>query len=242
MEHARSMIFDFDGTISLGNGPVLSYARHIGESLAAREATGFLDSVETALHTGRVWAEGLEEAPSDGYDAVRMLSLGLGVSDAERSAAYLASREELATSLAPVFAPEGIAQFLDEARHHVRVILATNAPDIRIAEALDSLGLAAAFDVVHTGVGKPAGLDSIVEDLLLRADGADPADALVSIGDIWTNDLAPAHRVGATTAYVGADVGANSNSTFSATSLTELYPVLTWWLTAPLAPPLNLVS
>ncbi|CAN5523920.1 HAD family hydrolase [soil metagenome] len=228
-QHGKVMVFDFDGTVSLGDGPVRSYARFVAAGLGSAQRTAFLARLEAGLSGDTPRAVD----PLDGYDLVRVLSTPFAVTDAAHSAAYAASRAELATAAAPVMAPFGLAEFLAAARPRARLVLATNAPDTRIAEALDSLGLASAFDEVHTAVGKPAGLDVILDALLADSTIEDPASALVSIGDVWSNDLDPAYRRGATTALVGPRADAAATPTLRAVALEELYPRLSAWLEPP---------
>lgn len=222
--HARTLVFDFDGTISLGTGPVLAYARCAAAALSPERASAFLAAVEL----------GLDHAPSgqlpgtgaiDGYDLVRLLSAKFGVEPATLGNAYLASRALLASDDAPVVAPQGLAEFLAFARDHANVVLATNAPDIRVREAVAALGLADLFDAVYTSVGKPGGLDAVLDDWL-------PAGELLSIGDVWINDLAPAAARGSLTALVGSPDTAAS-PTYRAEHLHELYPVIAAWLESP---------
>ena len=228
-QHGKVMVFDFDGTVSLGDGPVRSYARFVAAGLEHGERAAFLADIEAGL--SGVLPGDLD--PLDGYDLVRLLSAPFAVTDAAHSTAYASSRAELASTAAPVIAPFGLAGFLAGARPHARLVLATNAPETRIAEALDSLGLAGAFDATHTSVGKPAGLDSLLDELLADSILEDPAAALMSIGDVWTNDLDPAHRRGATTALVGPRADAGATPTLRAASLVELYPRLITWLAPP---------
>jgi FMN phosphatase YigB (HAD superfamily) len=226
--HERVVVFDFDGTVSLGHGPVRSYARFIAGSLPADQGAAFLDRFETEL--GAPGSSGAA-APIDGYDLVRQLAEGYDIPAGVQSGAYLSSRLELATAAAPVIAPAGLARFLAEARLHAHLVLATNAPNVRIEEALTALGLTGAFDAVHTSVGKPAGFAPLLDDLLAALPaGTDAAAGLLSIGDVWANDLAPAHDRGATTALVGGPGPAGAAPTFRATHLYELYPALQAWL------------
>lgn len=227
----RVLVFDFDGTVSLGHGPVRSYARVIAGNLARADAVEFLDTVEYRLLAPRPSSGADAGTPIDGYDLVRVLAEDYGVPAGVRSSAYLASRVELATAAAPVIAPAGLAGFLAESRPKAHLVLATNAPSIRIDEALASLGLAGAFDAVHTSVGKPAGFGPLLDELLaLLPAGTDAATGLVSIGDVWANDLAPAHARGAGTALVGGPLPAGATPTLTATHLYELYPALRAWL------------
>lgn len=214
MNNRTTIIFDFDGTIALGDGPVLAYAQQIAAELGDPE--GFVAGIRAALAAG-------DEDSLDGYDVVRRAAEAAGADAAQLSRAYLASRAQLATEHAPITAPDGLASFLVDARAAADRILVTNAPDIRLVEALSVLGLDDLFDRVVTGAGKPAGMERVLDDL--------PADARVlSIGDIWHNDLAPVHRRGHATALVGDFAASSATPTFRADSLTALLPQLREWL------------
>ncbi|MET4783118.1 HAD family hydrolase [Glaciihabitans sp. UYNi722] len=227
----RVLVFDFDGTVSLGDGPVRSYARFVAESLSPADRANFLDEVDAGL----LGETTLGVNPIDGYDLVRLLSQRHDVSLENHSRAYDLSRGELATEHAPVVAPEGLAAFLGTVRESARLVLATNAPATNIAEALDVLGLDDLFDAVYTSVGKPLGFETILDELLEGV--PDAATAMLSIGDVWQNDLEPAYRRGASTALVGPRADPAATPTFRADSLEELYPALTSWLSSPASPP-----
>ncbi|WEO76998.1 hydrolase [Cryobacterium sp. SO2] len=231
----RVLVFDFDGTVSLGHGPIRSYARFIAGALPTAAAIEFLGRFETGI-SATSSVTGWDERPIDGYDLVRLLAEQYDVTASARSAAYLASRQELATNAAPVTSPAGLADFLAEARPVAHLVLATNAPAIRLGEALAALGLAGAFDAVHTSVGKPDGFGPLLDSLLaLLPIGATSAN-LASIGDVWQNDLVPAHRLGATTALVGVLSPPTATPTYRADHLHELYPALRDWLDSATPP------
>ncbi|EMQ99847.1 HAD family hydrolase [Paeniglutamicibacter gangotriensis] len=245
--HQPVIIFDFDGTISLGPGPVLSYARNVAHTLPREASADLLAEVEAFL--------GLDAAkppatpalidghrPIDGYDAVRLLSLRHGVDDAMRGAAYLRSRHELATEAAPIHAPDGLAGFLATIRPQAVLVLATNAPDIRLDAALDSLGLANSFDRIHASMGKPDGFAPLLDRLLNESSpasghgsSAPEAPALMGVGDVWRNDLAPIDARGGATVLVGdaalPGTGSGIGPTFAAVALTDLYDDIRRWLT-----------
>ncbi|OAN36566.1 HAD family hydrolase [Microbacterium sp. H83] len=211
------LLFDFDGTIALGDGPVLAYAQEVADGLGDR-GEGLVDGIRSALAAA-------EAGVLDGYDAVRREALGRGADAALLSSAYRASRTRLATEQAPILAPEGLAAFLTEAGGRAERVLVTNAPSIRIAEALEALGLAGLFDRIVTGARKPTGLETVLADL--------PADARVlSVGDIWHNDLAPAHARGHATALIGGFADPAATPTFRASAFSELVPQLEDWLRA----------
>jgi FMN phosphatase YigB (HAD superfamily) len=220
----RTLLFDFDGTLSLGSGPVLAYARAAAAGLPEPDASAFVDAVLATLDahpSGRAPGSGA----IDGYDLVRLMSAEHGIRPDSLGAAYLASREHLASALAPVVAPEGLAAFLASAKHRANLVVATNAPETRMEAALDILGLGGLFDAVYTSLSKPAGLAAVLDEWM-------PRGPLLSIGDVWANDLAPAHARGALTALVGPPVAEAAEVTpaFRAEHLHELYPVIEDWL------------
>lgn len=206
------LLFDFDGTIALGDGPVLAYAQQVAAALG--DDGTFVDGIRAVLN-----AEGDESL--DGYDAVRRAAEARGADARLLSAAYLASRAQLATADAPISAPEGLAAFLTEA--DAERILVTNAPAIRIVDALDALGLTGLFDRIVTDARKPNGWDAVLVGL--------PADARVlSVGDIWHNDLEPVHARGHATALIGGFPDPRATPTFRAAEFSTLIPQLESWL------------
>lgn len=206
------LLFDFDGTIALGDGPVLAYAQQVAAGLG--DDGTFLDDVRAILAA----ADG---DALDGYDAVRRVAETRGADARLLSAAYLASRAQLGTTDAPITAPDGLAGFL--AGVDAERILVTNAPAIRIVDALETLGLRGLFDRIVTDAGKPQGLEAVLDDL--------PVDARVlSIGDIWHNDLAPAHARGQATALIGGFSDPDATPTFRAAEFSTLVPQLEAWL------------
>lgn len=228
-----TLLFDFDGTVALGDGPMMAYATAVATELDELRSRAFLATVRAELTAAGTAGHGRPVegvVPIDGYDLIRILAVAEGVEEQRLSTAYLASRHLLATDDAAVHSPLGLAGFLAEAKEHANLILATNAPDIRINEALASLGLDGSFHRIVTNVGKPAGLNALLDELLAASDSA---DGLLSIGDVWVNDLAPVSARGGLTALVGAAAAAaphDATPTFLATSLSELYPDILAWL------------
>lgn len=205
------LLFDFDGTIALGDGPVLAYAQHVASGL---DDDTFLDDIREVLAA-------VGDDSLDGYDAVRRVAEARGADARLLSTAYLASRAQLGTPAAPITAPDGLIGFLESA--DAERVLVTNAPAIRIAEALEVLGLDGLFDRIVTDARKPKGMAAVLAEL--------PADARVlSIGDIWHNDLAPAHARGHATALIGGFPDADATPTFRAAEFSTLVPQLEAWL------------
>ncbi|WP_295823799.1 hydrolase [uncultured Microbacterium sp.] len=208
------LIFDFDGTVAVGDGPLLAYARAVAAHTASVDAFVSTVSAHLAAPTGDV---------IDGYDAVRRLALEAGVDDDALAAAYTLSRTQLGSVDAPVSTAVGLAEFL--AHVDAERLLVTNAPATRLDAALSGMGLAGLFDRVVTDAAKPAGLEALLASL---GEGV----PVLAVGDVWRNDLAPAHARGFHTALVGGYADAVAAPTFRADTLDELLPALAAWVDA----------
>ncbi|MFZ4843463.1 HAD family hydrolase [Mycetocola saprophilus] len=244
-----TLIFDFDGTVALGTGPVRAYAVAAASGIPAERRADFLT---------RVLDEHTDPEALDGYDRVARAARLLGVGEEDLSAAYLHSRSVLGGAEAPILAPRGFREFLEQARMHAEIVLVTNAPAAGIDRVLQTLGLAPLFDRVVTQAGKPAGFPIILDELSASPlperftveaghqnatrENASSRDAfatesaaaaergpVLSIGDIWENDLAPIHQRGHHTALVGTRRPAEATPDLAAERLERLYPELLAW-------------
>ncbi|WP_183086217.1 HAD family hydrolase [Mycetocola tolaasinivorans] len=232
MTPTPTLIFDFDGTVALGAGPVRAYALAAVAGIPAEQRTDFLT---------RVLDEHSDAEALDGYDRVARAARLLGVTEQELSAAYLHSRSVLGGAEAPILAPRGLREFLEQARAHAEIVLVTNAPAAGIDRVLRVLGLAPLFDRVITQAGKPAGFPAILDDLraapLPERFAADATRGpVLSIGDIWENDLAPIRERGHHTALVGTRIPAGATPDLAAERLETLYPELLAWARGQVVP------
>lgn len=233
------LLLDFDGTVAVGHGPVLAYARAASASLAPAARSAFRHEVEAALETvddptptgrraGRRTRTTDRVLPLDGYDLVRVLAEQHSIGPLALSAAYLASRHALGTDDAPVSAPHGLATLLAEVRTDARVVLATNAPDIRLTETLAVLGLTGLLDAVLTDVGKPGGMGAVLDRFGVRPAGA--GTRVLSVGDVWVNDLAPVAARGHATALISRRPPSEARPTWTVDTMPELYPAVRAWV------------
>lgn len=191
-----TLLFDFDGTVRLGWEHSGHYARLVAADLPDDDRRAFL-----AAHEAFLAGKPTTASTFDAYDpdnAVRRLSGEYGVADADRQAAYEATRERMAEGEFRIWAPEGIRELIWGLPKQVEVVLVTNAPAASLEPSLERLGLDGLFDRIVGDAGKPDGLTAVLDDLL---DGRDPG-TLLSIGDIPRNDLAPAADRGCATAYI----------------------------------------
>lgn len=214
-----TIIFDFDGTVAVGDGPVRAYARFAAEAAGGDD---YLERVEAELARYNTGAS----AYRDGYDVVGSLARDAGVDEGTLSAAYAHSRAELGTAKAPVEPAPGLAELTARLDPGIRLVLATNAPGDGINRALTAWGLADAFAERHFAVGKPAGLEPIIRAAL-------EAGPVLSIGDIFEFDLAPAAALGADTALVGATAASSpAQPTLRGQTLAALVPDILAWSAA----------
>lgn len=184
-----SIVFDFDGTLAVGHGPILAYARIVAPIAGA----DYLERVEAELQR----YDAGESEYRDGYDIAASLAVADGVSAEVLQATYMGSRELVGTELAPVTTVPDIDGFLAALGAHARLVVATNAPERGIDRVLAAWGVRERFAEIHFTVGKPAGLEAVVARL--AAEGP-----VLAIGDIAPFDLTPVQHLGVDTALVGA--------------------------------------
>lgn len=239
----RLVVLDFDGTVCLGDDPVLSYARHLDEALAAHDdvvSDGLLlETIARFLEGPEVVRSRDDDASdlagaleaivdsADGYAAAARLARSQGITPDEMSAAYAASRRELADGELTTWAPEGLAAFLRELP--ADVVLVTNATETGVAQQLDHLGLTDVFDEIVTSADKPEGMAGVLERLRAERGLADAPERLLSVGDIWRNDLEPATAQGSATALIERFAAPEARPTFRAATFEELYAPIRGW-------------
>lgn len=214
-----TIVFDFDGTLALGRGPLSAFAREV--AVRANDET-LVTRCEAALEA---FEAGASDA-RDGYDAVTRVALDAGVERDVLEAAYMSSRGKLGTPDAPIMPPTGLADFLAQIGGGAHLALATNAPGDGVEAILAEWGVADSFDALHFSVGKPAGLIPVLKDALTRG-------PVLSVGDIVELDLTPAADLGADTALVGATAATSPASvTMRGETLVDLYDDIVAWVSA----------
>ncbi|MDN3239725.1 HAD family hydrolase [Glycomyces tritici] len=219
------LLFDYDGTVRLGSEHATHYARLVAAHLDAADERAFL-----AAHAAFVAGKPTTASTFDAYDAdnaVRRLAGEFGVDDLIRAEAYTETRKRMAAGEFDIWAPKGFQEFIWSLPRGIEVALATNAPAASLEPSLERLGLDGLFDHVIGDAGKPESMDSIIDELLEER----PAEALLSIGDIPRNDLAPAADRGCATAYIDHYGRPWPRATVSGASLEELYPFIHRWVT-----------
>lgn len=218
----RVLVLDFDGTVCLGDGPGLRYADEVG-ALLGPDARRALTAAVTAFLAGR----SAGPVAQDVYQVVAQHGAGL---PPERVAcAYRASRAALLAGAIAVHAPAGLAGLLAELRPAVHVVVLTNAPQEGLDVLLDRLGLAAVVDEAVGDAGKPAGMPAVVERLLAEHGLVDEPRRLLSVGDLWDNDLAAPARRGCATAHIDRFGRGRGCADVRAATFEELYGDVRAW-------------
>lgn len=219
-----TLVLDFDGTVCVGDAPVRRYAhevlRHVEPGLAGK----LTEELRRHLDDGTTYA--------DGYVAVAQIA-GPHVAPEVLHTAYQASRGALAGRALDIATPAGLPGFLASLHGRVRRVLVTNAPATGIAESLDVLGLTDVIDEVRTNAGKPGGFDLLLPELL----GGAPHASLLSVGDIWVNDIAPPLHAGCATAYISHTPHDGRPAHLRAEHLPDLYAGIAAWVDDPASLP-----
>ncbi|SED76543.1 HAD family hydrolase [Ruania alba] len=222
------LVLDFDGTLCIGDDPVLFYAeeaerRHPGAALVQPTRTFLAGS-------GAV-----PDAP-DGYHAVAAMARAAGLSNATLSEAYLASRARLDAGEGETRPPDGVRHLLTDVRSAgVRVVLVTNAPLVGAQSWLDTHELTALIDEVVPNAGKPAAMPQILDDLAARWGLAAP-QRLASVGDVWVNDIGPAMERGSAGFFIDRFGLGHGPSTSAAATFEGVVAAIRDWVRTVTAP------
>lgn len=254
----KLLVLDFDGTLCLGDDPVLAYSEQVDAVLRDRGLADRLPRpvhqiVAEALSTNRLLAPEIsyradgtphavaeevsgedlahQAAPAhqteahpvswplqDGYQLTQLLAHQAGLTGAESGACFRQARRDLVAAglgSTDLHTPVGAAELLDELRRCAVVVLITNSPAAGFAPWLEVLGLTESFDAVINDARKPFGMPEALDAARTAAEGATGESAaseeVLSIGDIWRNDLAHVSAAGGTTILIdrfNTDLGA----------------------------------
>lgn len=221
---AGVLVLDMDGTIVLGDDPVRVYAAAAAEALAPHDGAASAELLQVV--DGYLAGEPTVSAP-DGYQAVARTALRLGLTSPELDAA--ADRVLDAPDALALTAPPDLAPLLADLRPDVHVVVASNGAPRWMEHALDRVGVADLVDERHGSLGKPAGLEQLVDDLLDRFDWRRQPHRMLGVGDVWANDLAPIAAVGGVTALVDRWGRAGGRPSHVGAAFGDLVPAIRAW-------------
>lgn len=209
------LILDFDGTLCLGDGPMRAFAVSVADAAAVAHAE-LLDPLDEFLHGVR---DTVFDGCADGYTAVATWARERGIDGEALSAAFFRSRAEVDAGLVPVETLDGMVEALSGLTEWRRVLV-TNAPINSTRILAGRLGLTPVLHDIIGDAAKPAGMHR-----LLGAHGdldRQQWDRIVSIGDIWDNDLAPVFAWGGDTGLIERHVQPQATPTWRGANVLEL--------------------
>ncbi|MBG0741459.1 HAD family hydrolase [Paeniglutamicibacter antarcticus] len=217
------LLLDFDGTVCLGDGPVVAYAEAAAERMPAAARGGLIDGLERFLanHPG-------SPAHKDGYAAVATLTADY-LDTEELNSAYTQSRERIAAGGIEISAAPGLHDFLAGLAGRAFRVLLTNAPRTGISESLAELGLTDVLDGIIAQAAKPAGFHRLLPQLLKNR----AAEEVLSVGDVWVNDIDLPGRFGCATAFIDRFNHRTGPANLHAASFDQLYPGIGEWAQNP---------
>lgn len=245
----KLLVLDFDGTLCLGDDPVLAYAAQVDAMLAQRQFAGRLPRpvhtiVAEALSSNQLLAPEISYRPDgtpdavaeevsgeepthqteahplswplqDGYQLTQLLAHQAGLTGAESGHCFRQARRDLVAAgleNTDLHAPAGAAELLDELRCGAVVVLITNSPAAGFAPWLEVLGLAESFHAVINNARKPFGMPQALDAARAAAEASAAHNSaasdsgggedVLSIGDIWRNDLAHVSAEGGSTILI----------------------------------------
>ena len=220
------LVFDLDGTLYRSAAACLHYAQGIAETLDGDVRDAYLAAVELFLGAG-----GGVDA-SDGWEAAVLLAGGERGHSRAYAEPFERTRAFMLTDACALEVPIGLVELLEASAGSARRVLVSNTPSFGVMPLLTRLGLTEQLDEVVCDAAKP---HRFAERLSAYAaiEGV-PARSVLSIGDHFVNDIAPALEAGCSTAYVNPfGVGPRGRAELEAQRLEDLLPAIDSWLSEP---------
>lgn len=229
-QDAGTWIFDFDGTLYAEQRPFELYAEELAKRLPENLRDAFWRDYQNSmqgrhpLRPGRGFArpehivryrypegatqwldwqgnpqparEGSVQWIGDLWWIGPAIAAHYGLTPEAQDEAFLAVRELMADPAFPINGHPGLRQLLEQAHERHRLVLLTNSPEPDSKAILRKLNLLDAFDHIGYRSNKPKGLATYLDQL------SGPLDDLLSVGDNFFNDVAPAIERGAQAIYI----------------------------------------
>lgn len=216
------VVWDLDGTVYRSAEACRHYARGIASELAAERRDAYLAALD-----GYLAGDGGVEA-SDGWEAAVVLAGGPRGASRAHADAFARTRAFMLTDECALEVPDGLPELLERRSDRTRHVLMSNTPAFGVMPLLEHLGVLGLFDEIVCDARKPERF-TVRLDALARVHDV-PLASVLSIGDHFVNDIAPALELGCATAYLDPfRVGPTGRATFEARRIEELLPALEAW-------------
>lgn len=227
---AAVLVWDLDGTLYRSAAACLHYARGIAETLDESRRQPYLEGMERYLA-----GEGGVDA-SDGWEAAVVLAGGPRGASRAYAEAFARTRAFMLDDACELEVPEGLRGLLERVAGPARRVLVTNTPSYGVMPLLDRLDLLGLLDEIVCEAGKPVGF---ARRLAAIGDVQGlPTRAVLSIGDHFVNDIAPALEAGCATAYVDPfGVGPRGRADLEAERFEDLLAPVEEWVGSRAAAP-----
>jgi len=226
MSRQTVLVFDLDGTLYRSTAACLHYAQGIAEMLEPAARAPYLEAVERFLSGG----DGVEA--SDGWEAAVLLAGGERGASRAFAEPFGRTREFMLSDACDLEVPGGLVELLERTSGTSRRVLVSNTPSFGVMPLLARLGLTTLFDEIVCDAAKP---HRFAERLRGYAQvEALPERSVLSIGDHFVNDIAPALEAGCSSAYINPfGVGPRGEADLEAPRFEELLDEIDAWLREP---------
>lgn len=218
----KIVVFDFDGTVILGDQPYLRCAKIISNKLPDTEATAFLYTVTLALN------HSIPFPGEDGWNMLSNLSREYSNKDLFTEAFHQTRREMLVTT-DMTFMPDSVKDLLGKIKPVSILALASNSPPQYVEPIVRRYSLDSDFSYIQPKAGKPMGFTQLVKRIVEQEKLHDEYRVL-SVGDHYPNDILPAVESGWDGAFVNPFRLDTRRSTISDESIEALSPWILEWV------------
>ncbi len=218
----KIVVFDFDGTVILGDQPYLRCAEIISKQLSPSDADAFLSKVNAALtHT-------IPFPGEDGWNLLSNLSREYISGDAFTTAFHETRREMLVRD-DMTYMPDSVKLLLRRIKPFAVLALASNSPPPYVEPVVRKYSLDSYFSYVNPSAQKPARFHHMVMQIINQEKLPEDCRVL-SVGDHYINDILPAVESGWDGAFVNPFGLDPRKSTVSAENIEALSDWITDWV------------
>lgn len=218
---SKIVVFDFDGTVILGDQPYYRCAEIISKQLNSSDADAFLLKVKAAL------THSIPFPGEDGWNLLSNLSREYISSDAFRIA-FHETRKEMLENDGMTYMPDSVKLLLKRIKPYAVLALASNSPPPYVEPVVRKYSLDSYFSYVRPSAQKPAGFHQMVMQIINQEKLPENCRVL-SIGDHYINDILPAVESGWDGAFVNPFRLDPRKSTISAENIESLSDWITDW-------------
>lgn len=216
-------VWDLDGTVYRSTEACRHYARGIAAELAEDRRHAYLAALDDYL------AGASGNVASDGWEAAVVLAGGPHGASRMHADAFARTRAFMLTDECRLEVPDGLVELIEQGSDGTRQVLMSNTPAFGVMPLLERLGVLGLFDEIVCDAGKPGRFAARLRALARVHDL--PPSAVISIGDHFVNDIAPALELGCATAYVDPFlVGPTGRATLEAPRIEDLLSALAAWM------------